>query len=94
MRQNGAVRLVSGSKGIALLLAIASLTLLASLRAIDGAQVVDFLKWVLPGFFAATAAEDFGKHLAERPRAPGPTATATVNGATVPPPRDDEGADR
>lgn len=81
--QTGVIRLLTSSKGIAFLASVIAVTTLAALHVLDGAQVVDFLKWVLPGYMAATAAEDFSKHLATRPRSLAPTATANV---TLPPP--------
>jgi hypothetical protein len=81
--QTGVVRLLTSSKGIAFLGAVVAVTTLAAMRVLDGPQVIDFLKWVLPTYMAATAAEDFAKHLATRPRAAPPSAVATV---TMPPP--------
>lgn len=86
--QTGLARLFSSSKALTGIVLSIAVVALAIAKVVDGPLAVETLKWLALAYMGSTAVEDGAKALATRPVKPAPSAVATINTSTPPPPSD------
>jgi hypothetical protein len=76
---------VGGRKMLLGVLGIVAVTILAALKAIDGPQALDAIKWIILGVAGALAVSDIGTGIAATKAPPASTTTITASTSTPEP---------
>lgn len=87
-QKTGIVRLLTSSKGLAILIAMVGVFLL-ELRHVDSTAFRDYSKWLVMSYVLGASAQDAAANLATRPSQP--SATVNNNVTSIAPPADRQG---